>query len=114
MSGGIAYVFDEQPEENTGNTFADLCNPGMVDLDPLAEDDFEQVRELIRNHFKYTSSKRALEILNAWEEVKTQFIKVMPRDYKRVLAERKNTNRNEGTGVSSDDNLMSQMAKRAS
>ena len=68
--------------------------------------------ELIRNHFKYTSSKRALRILNTWETVKTHFVKVMPRDYKRVLAEKEN--KKQEPGVSSDEQVMSQVAKRAS
>ena len=44
---------------------------------------------MVRNHFQYTSSKTALEILNDWEGLKGHFVKVMPRDFKRVLEERK-------------------------
>ena len=61
----------------------------MVDLDPLSDEDESNLRQYIRNHFKYTSSKVALDILNNWDDHKPKFIKVMPRDYKRVLAERK-------------------------
>lgn len=82
MSGGIAYVY------NPNNKFATRVNPEMVDLDPMEEADFEEVRNLIRNHFRNTSSKLALYLLNNWEEIKHLFIKVMPKDYKAVLQSR--------------------------
>lgn len=83
MSGGMAYIYD------SANQFAKKCNTEMVDLDPLDWDDFHQLRILVRNHFRYTSSKRALEMLNNWEGFKTRFVKVMPVDYKRVLQAKK-------------------------
>ncbi len=83
MSGGMAFVHD------VDGLFKDKVNTGMVDLDPMEEEDYELVRKMIRNHFSYTSSQLALELLNAWDEYKMKFIKVMPRDYKAVL-ERKN------------------------
>ena len=79
MSGGIAYVY------NPKNTFQKNCNTEMVDLDPMASEDHDDLQELIRNHFRYTGSKRALAMLNDWEKTKGDFVKVMPRDYKRVL-----------------------------
>ena len=84
MSGGIAYIWDEHGDFNT------KCNMGTVDLDPVdAEEDAAELRELIEQHKEYTGSKRAEQILDAWPDVLSQFVKVMPTDYKRVLAERK-------------------------
>jgi glutamate synthase (ferredoxin) len=79
MSGGIAYVWDAD------GTFRDRCNPGMVDLVPLEEDeDIELVRSLLRSHVRYTHSGRAVTLLADWMEARTQFVCVMPRDYRRV------------------------------
>lgn len=82
MSGGIAYVY------NDWGKFEQNYNPELVDLDPLTDIDFEDVRSMLRDHFLYTSSKKALEVLNDWEEKKQYFIKVIPRDYKAILAKR--------------------------
>ena len=84
MSGGIAYIWDEHGD------FKSKCNMGTVDLDPVdAEEDAAELRELIEWHKEYTGSVRAERILDAWPDVLSQFVKVMPTDYKRVLAERK-------------------------
>jgi len=80
MSGGIAYVYDKDDE------FSQRINRGMVDLDRIeTEVDSNEVRTMIENYVKYTGSKEADAILNDWENSKEKFIKVMPRDYKRVL-----------------------------
>ncbi len=83
MSGGIAYVY------NPKKTFQKNCNTEMVDLDPMAPTDYDDLQELIRNHFRHTGSKRALAMLQDWENEKGAFVKVMPRDYKKVLEEKK-------------------------
>jgi glutamate synthase (ferredoxin) len=83
MSGGLAYVFDE-----TGD-FQQRCNLEMVDLEPMGEDDIEMVRDLLIQHAGYTGSTVAARLLSAWEEAVGKFVKVMPLDYRRVLAERK-------------------------
>ena len=84
MSGGVAYVLDED------DSFAGQCNPGMVDLEPLvAVDDVEEVRSLVDKHRQYTGSTVAARLLDDWDRAREQFVKVMPRDYKRVLEERK-------------------------
>lgn len=83
MSGGMAFVYN--PEQQ----FQKNCNIEMVDLDPLDEADQNLLRDMIRNHFRYTSSKLALDMLNDWDTVVTQFTKVMPKDYKAVLAKKK-------------------------
>ncbi|NOQ88862.1 MAG: glutamate synthase, partial [Gammaproteobacteria bacterium] len=84
MSGGIAYIWDRN------NTFPALCNMGMVELESLeAEEDINEVKTLIKNHFKYTGSEVAKAALDNWPETIKQFVKVMPTDYKRVLQETK-------------------------
>ena len=84
MSGGIAYVLDED------GTFHDRCNLGLVDLEPLVSAaDMEEAKALIERHLHYTGSAVAERILSRWNEAHRVFVKVMPRDYKRVLAQRK-------------------------
>ncbi|MEK6718079.1 MAG: glutamate synthase-related protein, partial [candidate division NC10 bacterium] len=80
MSGGIAYVLDEEGD------FERRCNKGMVDLEPLeATEDRELVRDLIRKHAENTQSTRARKVLANWDRMLPKFVKVMPRDYKRAL-----------------------------
>jgi glutamate synthase domain-containing protein 2/glutamate synthase domain-containing protein 1/glutamate synthase domain-containing protein 3 len=80
MSGGVAYVYDK------GRGFTDRCNLELVDLDELAEADEEEIKRLIAEHAQRTGSLVARNVLAAWERERTRFVKVMPRDYKRVLA----------------------------
>jgi glutamate synthase (NADPH) large chain len=83
MSGGVAYVF--APDRDA---FRMNCNFEMVDLEPVEElDDVEELREMIEKHQIYTGSSVAQDILENWDRVLPQFVKVMPRDYKRALAE---------------------------
>ncbi len=83
MSGGIAYIWD------VNNEFSKNCNPGMVELEELEhEHDIDELNGLINLHLKYTNSPIAKIILDNWEENIKHFVKVMPIDYKRVLAER--------------------------
>ena len=84
MSGGMAFVFDEHQE------FPRRCNLEMVELEPLGEpDDIELVRDLLIQHAGYTGSPVAARLLNEWERAMSQFVKVMPRDYRRVLNEQR-------------------------
>ena len=80
MSGGIAYVLDEQGD------FARNANLQMVGLEKI-EDPAEaaEVRALVEKHFTYTKSTRARQVLDTWEHMLPLFVKVMPKDYKRVL-----------------------------
>ena len=95
MSGGDAYVLDEH------RTFRDLCNTEMVLLeDVVEEDDVAAVRRLIEDHHHYTGSTNARRVLDHWDELLPRFVKVMPRDYKRVLAERA---AREAAAVAGDD-----------
>ncbi len=80
MSGGIAYVYDRAGD------FAERCNTHMVDLEVLEDpEEIEEVRGMIERHFAWTRSWRAGEVLARWYEAIPQFVKVYPKDYRRVL-----------------------------
>jgi len=110
MSGGIAYILDEDA------SFKNRCNLAMVELEPVPEEDDlmesehhhggdiehhgrvdvskdmtrhdeERLRKLIEKHKELTGSVRATEILKNWEEFRPKFVKVMPTEYRRALAE---------------------------
>jgi glutamate synthase domain-containing protein 2/glutamate synthase domain-containing protein 1/glutamate synthase domain-containing protein 3 len=81
MSGGFAYVYDEQGDFSTR-----LCNKTSVDLEPLVNDgDIAKVRGLLERHRDLTGSPRAAWVLEHWAEAQSKFIKVFPHEYKRVL-----------------------------
>jgi glutamate synthase domain-containing protein 2/glutamate synthase domain-containing protein 1/glutamate synthase domain-containing protein 3 len=81
MSGGVAYVYDED------EVFYDHCNREMVDLGPLEDPrDIEEVRLLVERHHRYTGSERGAALLADWESCISHFVKVLPTDYKRMLA----------------------------
>ena len=80
MSGGIAYVLDQKGD------FERRCNLGMVDLETLAEEDTAFVRQLVARHVQLTGSTWAQMVLDRRGTPDGHFVKVMPRDYKRVLA----------------------------
>ena len=83
MSGGIAYVLAKDREEFRLN-----CNLGLVELEEVeTEEDIAELKELIEKHANYTGSTVASGVLDNWTETLPKFIKVMPRDYKRALAE---------------------------
>jgi glutamate synthase (ferredoxin) len=80
MSGGVAYVLD------TLDDFQQRCNTDMVDLESLEDpEDVQLVRSLIVRHVQYTGSELGSRILDSFEALQSLFVKVMPRDYKRVL-----------------------------
>jgi glutamate synthase (NADPH/NADH) large chain len=79
MSGGIAWIY------NPNGTFAENCNTEMVDLDPLSLKDEEQITALLKKHINLTGSKLAQSILKNWGKASTQFVKVFPKEYKKVL-----------------------------
>jgi glutamate synthase domain-containing protein 3 len=81
MSGGIAYVLDAD------GSFAARCNLELVELEALEPEDVDTVRELAEEHLRLTGSKQAGRVLDHWELYLPQFVKVMPRDYKRALAD---------------------------
>ncbi|HEX9031961.1 MAG TPA: glutamate synthase large subunit [Streptosporangiaceae bacterium] len=77
MSGGIAYLLDPDPT---------LVNPEMVDIEPLAASDEEFLAELLGRYQAETGSRVAAALLEDWEAALPRMRRVMPRDYKRVLA----------------------------
>jgi glutamate synthase domain-containing protein 2/glutamate synthase domain-containing protein 1/glutamate synthase domain-containing protein 3 len=81
MSGGIAYVLDE-----TGR-FPALVNREMVDLDELTDEDREYIGKMVTKHVHYTGSEVGQRVLNDWDQLVHKFVKIMPVDYKRALAE---------------------------
>jgi glutamate synthase (ferredoxin) len=80
MSGGIAYVFDEKGKFRNG-----LCNMEMVAFEEISSEDQIELKQLIKNHFKYTNSDLAYRILDDWENSLSHFVKVMPTEYKKAL-----------------------------
>jgi glutamate synthase (NADPH/NADH) large chain/glutamate synthase (ferredoxin) len=98
MSGGIAYVYDEDGQ------FAARCNPTMVALEKVLtaaeqqaqidrkiwhrdQSDEAQLRKLLEDHFKWTGSQRARALLDEWDSARLKFVKVFPNEYKRALGE---------------------------
>jgi glutamate synthase (ferredoxin) len=80
MSGGLAYVLDVDGD------FKRRCNLGMVDLDPLDRpEDIALVRGLIERHVHHTGSAYAARVLADWVGLGPRFVRIVPRDFKRVL-----------------------------
>ncbi len=84
MSGGIAFVYDADGD------FAIRFNDGLADLESVTEpEDVALLRQLIQDHLEFTGSAPAGKILSNWDSSLAKFRKIMPRDYRRVLEERK-------------------------
>ena len=99
MSGGVAYVYDEDGK------FSTRCNTAMVSMDKVhltadqrthdqsdwhdADSDEQHLKRLLQDHNRWTGSKRARELLDNWTEARLKFVKVFPNEYKRALLERK-------------------------
>ncbi|MFZ9758656.1 MAG: glutamate synthase-related protein, partial [Burkholderiaceae bacterium] len=98
MSGGVAYVYDEDGQ------FASRCNMAMVQLEPLlaiadqektvdraiwhrGQADEQQLKKLIEDHHRWTGSARARELLDQWATARSRFVKVFPNEYRRALGE---------------------------
>jgi glutamate synthase domain-containing protein 3 len=105
MSGGIAYVYDED------GTFRQRCNLSMVALEPVLTEteqaqadrelaaagkgrlrhagraDEPMLRELVERHLRFTASTRALAVLDDWAAARAKFVKIFPHEYKRALGE---------------------------
>ncbi len=79
MSGGVAYLYDP------GRTFGVRVNDADVDVEPLDVEDSEQVRLLVQRHAAETDSPVAARLLASWDREVREFVKVMPRDYRRIL-----------------------------
>ena len=86
MSGGVAYVLDPEGE------FPARCNQQIVELEhaghpDFTEENFDQLRALVQEHFDRTDSPVAERVLADWDELRGSWVKIMPTDYKRALAE---------------------------
>jgi len=98
MSGGIAYVYDEDGQ------FAKRCNTAMVSLAKVLSaaeqeqtldralwhrglSDEQQLKQLLADHNRWTGSKRARELLDDWDTARQKFVKVFPNEYRRALGE---------------------------
>jgi glutamate synthase (NADPH/NADH) large chain len=77
MSGGVAYILDLD---------ASLVNPELVELNDLSESDSDELRELLIAHIENTDSAVGRELIDEWGSAVARFTKVIPRDYKRILA----------------------------
>jgi glutamate synthase (ferredoxin) len=105
MSGGVAFVLDEAGD------FPRRCNLQMVDLEKLEDpDEVEVVWKLIQRHKLYTKSSRAARVLAHWPEMVPKFVKVMPRDYKRVIESLK---RVQSAGLTGDQAIMAAFEENA-
>ena len=108
MSGGIAYVYDDQGDFETRR-----CNKASVDLEPLvAPEDIERVRGLLERHRDLTGSPRAAWVLEHWADAQPKFIKVFPHEYKRVLGVAR-SGAVSGAVISSPDTSSSKVAATA-
>jgi glutamate synthase (NADPH) large chain len=86
MSGGVAFVLDE------AERFESLCNMDMVGLEAVeSEEDIELLHGMVERHLEWSGSDRARRVLDDWDEVLPNFVKVMPHDLKRILRERQET-----------------------
>jgi glutamate synthase (NADPH) large chain len=81
MSGGIAYVYTQQPL-----LFKRLCNKEGIEFERLVDqEESDSLKQLIIDHFAYTQSSKAAAILENWKSAQSQFIKVIPKDYKEMI-----------------------------
>ncbi|MQG73328.1 MAG: glutamate synthase large subunit [SAR202 cluster bacterium] len=86
MSGGIAYVFNESGD------FERNCNQEMVDLEPVEDpEDQAELAQILQNHYALTNSSSAKRILQSWANYISYFVKVYPRDYRRVVEAKRKT-----------------------
>ena len=105
MSGGIAYVLDED------GTFPRNCNLEMVKLYPLDDpEEIDLVRDMIRKHAEYTGSERPRQVLAQWDAMLPQFVKVYPNDYRRMVETQK---RYKLKGLSDEEAVMAAFEENA-
>ncbi len=105
MSGGVAYVLDEAGD------FSSRCNMQMVSLQKLSDaGEIEELRQMIQRHANYTRSARAWKILAMWDEMVAKFVKVMPKDYQRMLV---TIDRMKASGLSGEQAVMAAFEENA-
>ena len=83
MSGGVAYIYDRN------NTFRKNCNMEMVMFDEMEIGEEELIKKMILDHFTFTGSDVASDLLKHWQDNFSRFVKVMPMDYKAALQKKK-------------------------
>ena len=85
MSGGYAYVYDEN------NTFDRNCNPALVTLErELSTGDQEHLKGLLLRYIRETGSQKARKLINDWQSTVNQFVKVVPKEYQAMLTKQMN------------------------
>jgi len=98
MSGGLAYLIDWDGD------FQTRCNLEMVDIEPLQDsEEASQIKAMIHKHAELTGSLLAHRILSAWDEMQPRFLKVIPKDYKRMLQAFRDV---EAAGLSGEEAVM--------
>mgnify|MGYP005833599965 CR=1 FL=1 len=98
MSGGVAYVLD------LNGDFSVKVNKEMVELEALKDEtEINEVKAMIKKHIEYTGSEHAARLLGQWEQLTTKFVKIIPKDYKRMLQAIKKV---EDEGLSGEEALM--------
>jgi glutamate synthase (ferredoxin) len=104
MSGGVAYVMDLK------DGFAQRVNKEMVELEPMTEEDIKEVEVLVRRHLQYTGSPVAKKVLDQGRAFLGSFIKVMPKDYKRMITAIKAA---QASGLIGDDAILAAFEQNA-
>jgi glutamate synthase (ferredoxin) len=105
MSGGVAYVLDEN------GTFAQQANPSMVGLEKVeTKAEIAELRAIIQRHVDYTQSARGQDVLKRFDTVVSKFVKVLPKDYKRMLA---CIEKAEAQGLTGDEAVMAAFEENA-
>ena len=105
MSGGIAYLLDTKGDAAT------RVNTQMVGIEALTDaKEIAEVRALIERHLALTQSDRAREVLAHWEQTVPRFLKIIPKDYKRMLA---CIERAQNQGLSGDEAIMAAFEENA-
>ena len=100
MSGGMAYIYDES------GLFDTRCNLDMVDVESVwSEDDQAELKAMLERHIRYTGSRRASDILDNWENRLPYFVKVMPIEYRRVMARMKQNEDRNSESVSATEEV---------
>lgn len=97
MSGGMAYVYDED-----GN-FSNKCNMELIILEDLNNEDKQDLKQMLQNHYKYTNSQKAKKLLDNIDLELNKFIKVIPKAYKEIIEQIKLA---KSQGLSEDEAMM--------
>lgn len=97
MSGGIAYVYDPEGD------FEERCNTESVHLESVGDEDETELKDMLSRHLEHTESEVARRLLSDWTATLDKFVKVIPKDYKRMLTHIQSAER---SGLSGDEALM--------